>query len=643
MKTAVKIAAWIMGGLAVSALLSGVGIYLFVSSAYFRGMVENHLNEGTGRKSHIGKVAIDWGSLTHVTLNDVNLSNTDWAKAPHMLEADVIDFDIRLWPLLHGEIDIPKLAIKAPKIDLEKNDKGVSNWSFRESPVAASAINAVKPAERTEAPVIGRLSIDDGIVNYVDQQRHLSLRGKINIASGTAAEKEEIRLALKGAIQDKSLAVTFTGGSVLMLRNSSAPYPLDFKAVYGDTKLTVTGRIADPFKFEGANVKLNLAGPDLAEVFPLLGIPAPPTPPYSLAGNLERNGDTWKLDNLSGVIGKSDIVGNISVDSGPKKSFLHADLSSKNLNFDDLGPLVGVPPSPNKGDVASLEQQQQQQNLNRQQNLFPDKPLHVELLQKMDMDVTLDAKHVTAAPYLPVQALMGHVKIKDGNADVNPFKLAVAGGSLQGSVGLDSRPEKPVAKADLTFYDLDLKTFFRDSKYFTTTDGKVIGYVDLTGAGHSLAEVFRSANGNAALAMTGGSISGLLIDLAGLDIGHALILYITEDHRLPIRCALGRMTFHDGTANFDKTRLDTERSVLYVDGKTELSSQAIDMKISADAKKFSLLDLEAPVVFKGKIRSPNISIGKKVPIPLIELGGAKDLNCPAEIRSTLGDRVRISD
>jgi len=643
MRTALKVTAWIIGGLAALCLLSGVGVYLFVSSAYFRGLVENHLNESTGRKSHIGQVVIDWGSLTHVTLSDVNLSNTDWAKMPHMLEADVVDFDIRLWPILHGQIDIPTLTVKAPRIDLEKNEKGVSNWGFQESPVAASAVNTVKPTERTEAPVIDHLSIDNGEITYVDQQRHLSLKGKINIASGAAAAKEEVHLALKGAIQEKPLTVTFTGGSVLMLRNSSAPYPLDFKATYGETKLTVTGRITDPFKFEGANVKLDLAGPDLAEVFPLLGIPAPPTPPYHLAGDLSRSGDVWKLSNLSGVIGKSDISGDISIDGRAKKSFLRADLSSKSLNFDDLGPLVGVPPSTNKGDIASSEQQQQQRNLNQQQNLFPTKPLHVELLQQMDMDVTLDAKHVTAAPYLPVRALMGHVKIKDGNADVDPLKLSVAGGTLQGSIGLDSRPEKPVAKADLAFQNLDLKTFFSDSKYFATTDGKVVGYVNLTGKGHSLAEVFGAADGDAGLAMTGGSISGLLIDLAGLDIGHALILYITEDHRLPIRCALGRMVFQGGTASFDRTRLDTERSVLHVDGKTELNSQAINMKISADAKKFSLLDLEAPVVFKGKIRSPDISIGKKVPIPLIELGGAKDLNCPSEIRSTLGDRVQISD
>lgn len=643
MKTALKIIAWTLGGIVALALVCGVGLYLFISSDYVRSLAENHADTATGRKTHLGDISVHWGSIAHVTLTDVNLSNSDWGKAPHMFEANLIDFDIHLWPLLWGRIDIPQIRIKQPKIALEQNAKGQSNWSFKESPVAASAVNTVTPTERTEAPTIGRILIDDGTISYIDQARHLSLQGKINIASGAAAEAQQVRLAMKGTIQDKPLTLAFTGGSVLMLRNSTAPYPVDLKMTYADTKLTVAGRIADPFKFEGADVKLQLSGPDMAEVFPLLGIPAPPTPPYRLAGNLERTGAVWKVTHLDGTVGKSDLEGSISIDGHAKKSALKADLTSNNLNFDDLGPLVGVPPSTKSGDAASAQQQQQKQNLDQKQNLLPDQPMHVEMLQKMDMDVSLDAKHVTAAPYLPIKALMGHIVIKDGDATVDPLKLAVAGGTLAGNIGLDSRPANPIVSANLTFQNLDLKEFFRDSKYFTTTDGKVFGRVDLKGNGRSLQQVFGSANGSAALAMTGGSISGLLIDLAGLDIGHALILYITEDQRLPIRCAMGKMIFNNGTTTFDKTRMDTTRSVLHVDGHTNLNSQAVDMKISADAKKFSLLDLEAPVVFKGKIRSPDISIGKKVPIPLIELGGAKDLNCPAEIKATLGDMPQAAD
>ncbi|HVJ41870.1 MAG TPA: AsmA family protein [Dongiaceae bacterium] len=643
MRNIAKICAWIFGGLFALVLIFCCAVYLFISSDYFRSLAENRANGSTGRKTEIGKIEVAWGRVSHVRLTDVSLSNVDWGKAPHMFEAGVIDFDLSLWPLLRGHVDIPQLTIERPKVALERNAKGQSNWSFQESPVAASAVDTVTPNERSNAPIIGSLQIRDGKIGFTDQQRHLSLEGTVNIASGAAAEAEQVHLAMKGAIEDKPLSLSFTGGSVLLLRNGSAPYPLSLKIDFGATKLALSGKIADPFKFEGADVKLHLQGPDLAEVFPLLGVPAPPTPPYELAGNLERTGDSWKVTNLAGTIGKSDIAGAISIERRGKKSYLRADLISTNLNFDDLGPLVGIPPNTKKGDVASTQQKQEKQNLDQQQNLFPDTPLHVELLREMDMDVSLDAKHVTAAPYLPVKAMLGHVKIKDGNAVLDPLKLAVAGGTVTGSMGVDSRPDSPVVTAKLGFRDLDLKEFFRTSKYFTTTNGKVLGYIDLKGNGHSLAKVFGSADGEGGLAMTGGSISGLLIDLAGLDIGHALILYITEDQRLPIRCAMGRLAFRNGSVVFDKTMMDTTRSVLHIDGQTNLTSQQINMKIQADAKKFSLLDLEAPVLFQGKLREPDISIGKKVPIPLIELGGARDLDCGSQIKAALPGLQQVNE
>ena len=56
--------------------------------------------------------------------------------------------------------------------------------------------------------------------------------------------------------------------------------------------------------------------------------------------------------------------------------------------------------------------------------------------------------------------------------------------------------------------------------------------------GRSLAQVMGTANGDAVLAMAGGSVSGLMVSRANLHIGDAPVLYISGDDRIPIRCAL---------------------------------------------------------------------------------------------------------
>ena len=104
------------------------------------------------------------------------------------------------------------------------------------------------------------------------------------------------------------------------------------------------------------------------------------------------------------------------------------------------------------------------------------------------------------------------------------------------------------------------------------------------------------------------------------------MLYITGDHSIPIRCALRRLKFDRGVVVFDKTLMDTEKSVLHFDGQAGLKTQEISSKITADTKQFDLLDLHSPVLSEGKICAPKISLGRKIPIPIPDFGGADDAN-----------------
>ena len=84
-----------------------------------------------------------------------------------------------------------------------------------------------------------------------------------------------------------------------------------------------------------------------------------------------------------------------------------------------------------------------------------------------------------------------------------------------------------------------------------------------------------------------------------------------------------------GVVEFDRTLMDTQKSVLHFDGRATFNTQAIRSKITADTKQFDPLDLHAPVLIDGKLRSPEISIGWKIPIPTPDFGGAKDVDCKA--------------
>jgi uncharacterized protein involved in outer membrane biogenesis len=625
-KRIAKIAAGVVGCLVFLVGLAIAGGYFFLTSTDFRSRVESEASAYSGRKTKIEKISIDWGTTAHVHLAGVNIANADWAKTDHMFKADEIDFDIRLWPLIKGDIVLPSLVLHKPDVVVEVGDKEQLNWSFGESPVTTEVGKAVTPTERIQTPLIGRLQITEGKLQYQDPKRKLSLDGTISTASGKAGEQPQAELSLKGKLENQPLTVHFVGGSAVMLRDTKEPYPVDLDIAYGGTKLKAKGTLDDPFAWKGANVDLTLSGPNLSDIYPLLGIPGPPTPPYRISGKLDREPGKWKFVNTKWHVGDSDLAGDIFIDDTKKPEFLTAKLVSNNLAFKDLAPLVGAPPG--KTGNVNAQQAATQQQLEATGDLFPNVPLHVERLRAMNMDVSLDAKRVVAPDYLPVQALAFRVLINNGVATVKPLTLSlVGGGTIAGSMSIDARTDDPRVQADLKGSDIELGAFFRNSQYFDTTHGKIQGKVDIAGHGRSLAQVMGRADGHVELALGGGSVSSLMVSLAGLQLFDALIVYVTGDKRIPILCATGRLNLQQGNVTFDRTILDTQKSVLQVGGQVGLQNQVVNVEVKAHPKSFDLLDLHGPVAVEGKIRSPQVSLRRSLPIPTPVIGTAKNVDC----------------
>ena len=628
-----KILGWSILTLVLLIGVAGAGAYFFLTSDFVRRQIETRASTESGRTTKIGKLAIDWGAITHVHLEDVQIANADWGKAPQMFKAQEIECDIRLWPLLHGNVELPAVKLVKPELSLERSPDDEFNWSTKETPVATGIVQQAAPQHRHQMPLVGRIEIDDGRLGYRDSKRKLALDGTVQTAMGQAGQQNEAQLSLQGGLENEPLSLRFTGGSILMLRDTETPYPVDLDIHYGQTHLTVKGKLQDPLQFKGANVTLTLSGQDLSQIFPLMGIPGPPTPPYQLSGRLDRDGQLWKLDDMKWHVGDSDLSGRLSIDQGVKPAKLTAQLTSQNLVFADLAPLVGA--SPGKGGTTSPQQKKTEAELEAKGELFPDTPLHIERLRAMNMDVSLDARKVVAPDYLPVHSLFAHVVIENGDARVDPLKMAFGGGTVEGSLGIDARPDQPEIRTDLRAEQVDLAEFFRNTRFFDTTQGKLQGRIKLDGHGKSLAAAMGSADGAITLSMAGGSISDLMVSLANLQIASALVLYITGDNRIPLRCAMGRLKVEHGTVAFEKTLIDTQRSVLHFDGRLTLGDQVLKSKITADPKKFDLLDLHAPVLVDGKIRSPHISIGRKIPIPTPDFGGAQDVPCEQMTRQLL--------
>ena len=94
----------------------------------------------------------------------------------------------------------------------------------------------------------------------------------------------------RGTLVGLPLEAKGSGGPVLALRDDSAPYPIKFHAALGKTRADVDGTITGLTALSAADVQLALRGQNFADLYPLLQVTLPPTPPYQIAGHLRYHG-----------------------------------------------------------------------------------------------------------------------------------------------------------------------------------------------------------------------------------------------------------------------------------------------------------------------------------------------------------------
>ncbi|HEX6983786.1 MAG TPA: AsmA family protein, partial [Planctomycetaceae bacterium] len=370
-----KTVATVSGVLVVLVVAAGAALVL-IDWNRFRGTAEGFLSEAAGREVRIGHLEVKPGWTTTIVLRDLHVANADWAgaeggDAAAFFEVGEAVLTVETLSLL-GRASLPSVRLRQPVINAERNSEGETNWDL--APAAEVAGEAVAPDEREEFPYIGELVVEDGRLSYADRSRGLDLKGTVSTAVGETVRNLE--LELEGSLEERPVRLSFVGGSLLQLRESEEPYPFDLDFSAGETTITARGTAADPVKLEGIAVQLSVAGPSMAEIFPIFGIPLPETAPYSLAGRLEREGQLWRFEDFEGKVDDSDLRGTLSVDYTPERPKLEAVLESDKLDLHDLLGLVGVDPKTVEGGAS--EKAEPEAGGEGGGGLLPDTPLDAE-------------------------------------------------------------------------------------------------------------------------------------------------------------------------------------------------------------------------------------------------------------------------
>lgn len=562
-----------------------------------RGFVARRATAALHRPVSIdGDLRVRLGDPIRIHAEGVRVANAEWSDEKDMASLKVLDATLLPWPLLHGDIDLPEIRLTEPDLFLEKNKEGKPNWDFGPPNVEkAAAKQAAEPDNRREMPVIGSLVVTDGRVRYRDPAEDVDIDSAIDTATGANGE-DRVRLKGNGTFAGKAFTLTAEGGSLRYLRDDSKPYPLRVEAAVGRTKGKIKGTIADPVTMDGVDVSVDLGGNDLADVFPILGIPMPSTAAYALSGHLDRQGAVWRLTDMKGKVGDSDLSGTVAVDTAGERPKITADLTSNRLAARDLAGFVGASPKgkghyPTKGPDRVL----------------PATPIRVAELTNADMDVTLRGKRVEA-PFSTLDDLTLHLMMVDGTLTADPLALGVGGGRVAGTVVLNARGKLPALRTNLDVRGVSLARLFKETRFAQEMGGVASGRIQLAGQGGTVADILADADGKLGVAIDGGRITSYAVEGLKTNILQTLGIVLSGDRPMPFNCMVGNFGVEKGIVRGDALVLDTPQTLVTGKGTINLRDEAMDITLLGRAKEPQIFATHVPVHVGGTLGNPDISV-----------------------------------
>ncbi|HKF94596.1 MAG TPA: AsmA family protein, partial [Gammaproteobacteria bacterium] len=326
-------------------------------------------------------------------------------------------------------LNLSKLSDAAPK---SGGTKGILDGHVEISVTGASAQAIAKNGG--PAATLERLAVEDSHFTYVLPESKTNL--SITADSIMAGEKRQIKVDGKGRYRGEPFKLDFTGDPPLELANTKTnkPYAIKFKASGANTNIAVAGTLQKPLTRRDIDLRLSVKGAGTDRLAAALGKPLSNIPPFSFQGRLRCQGADWTMNDFESRVGKSDLTGDIAIDTDSKRPFIKADLISHRLDYADFKTVMGA--KSGKENATNAEQQPKKA-ATRAAGKPAEPPIDLAPLQKFNARISFQGKQMIA-PNLPLEDVVLAIALQDGRLAIEPFNLGVTDGTVRGALTVDS-------------------------------------------------------------------------------------------------------------------------------------------------------------------------------------------------------------
>ncbi|HEY4043222.1 MAG TPA: AsmA family protein [Rhodopila sp.] len=598
---------------------------------WFIPIVQSRASAAIGRPVMISHLHLRFGRIVTVTADGIVVANPPgWPSddSPFVtMKSLMIAADAWGYVQGHGLV-LPRITLDSPRVLAAETKDGAAN--FRLSTGSSGGGGSTK---------IGDLRITDGEVHAVIPTLKADFNAKIDTQDDGDAAK--IVVDAKGTYAAQPITARLVGGALLSLRDAKHPWPVELNLANGPTRVNLDGTLLDPVALKGADVRLKFTGPDLGLLEPLVGFPIPKTPAYQIAGKLDVDGlDKIRFNDFQGRLGSSDVAGMIEEQpggtevKGKTKPVVTMNLRSNRVDLADLNGFIGGTPGRSNTANATPKEREAAAKANTRPKLLPDTPISVPRLDWADIHLRYHGAHIQGRD-MPLDDVSVAMDVVGGRITIHPVSFGVGKGQLTGDVDLTPESGKSVrAKVDLRMRNLDVSRMMAATHTFEGA-GSVSGVGAIDATGDSLASLVANGNGEVKVAMAGGDLSAVLVDLTGLEFGNALLSALGLPNKTQVQCFVSDLELQRGMLQFKAMTLDTGEAITNVGGDLDLSKETIDLALKTDSKHFSVGSLPTRINITGTFKDPKIRPGGEIAARAGAAAGLAALFLPLAILPTI--------
>jgi uncharacterized protein involved in outer membrane biogenesis len=347
---------------------------------------------------------------------------------------------------------------------------------------------------------------------------------------------------------------------------------IDATARPRDANVVLKGSVGDVVGNPRPDLDVSLSAKTLRQ----LDTSLPDAGPVSVSAKLRPTGKVIEIRDLVAKIGRSDLSGSATVDTGGERPSASARLRGSVIDLAEL-----VPAAEKSGTAVDKKRPEEK--------VFPDAPLPLAVLEKANGDVELEIDRLVTRK-LTLSKVSVSATLDDGNLTVKPA-AQIAGGKIDGTIDIDSRTHPAKFTADVDAKKISIGALTKEIRGYETSKGLDSNLkMKLSGQGDSVRALMGGLDGDVRLEIGKGQLKNDVLDRVGADlltqIVGAAVPTDEEDEATILNCGVMRFAIKKGDAIADQTIvMETDRVLLKGGGFIDLKTEKLDLGARLAARK----------------------------------------------------------